>query len=102
MTLSASQLVREGASGRCRVCGCAEPKAAPDLCGACAAVSGHVITMTLDHSGSPSISVATCACGWVSRVPFLHGHGRAQDAAIHQHWRLTIRTPRDRGREPSA
>lgn len=26
-------------------------------------VVGHVVSMTLDHTVTPSLSVATCACG---------------------------------------
>lgn len=52
-------------------------------------VPGHVVSMTLDHTVTPSLSVATCACGkFLSKVEW--GCGRAtydeQDLAIEAHW----------------
>lgn len=47
---------------------------------------GHVIHMSLDHTKTPSDSVAECDCGWVSRVPWTKGRYVEQDAACEGHW----------------
>lgn len=48
---------------------------------------GHVVHMSLDHTKTPSDSLAECDCGWVNRVPWLKGRYKEQDAAIEAHWR---------------
>lgn len=48
--------------------------------------AGHVVHMSLDHSATPSVSVAECDCGWISRVDWLPGLWRFQDEAVHHHW----------------
>lgn len=51
-------------------------------------VVGHVVSMTLDHTVSPSLSVATCQCGQFQNKVVWRPEGYAkQDAAIQAHWR---------------
>lgn len=56
------------------------------------AVAGkHVVSMTRDYVGGETISVATCQCGWCSRVEVGPGSGHDdQDKAIFLHWRAVI------------
>lgn len=56
------------------------------------AVAGkHVVNMTRDYVGGATISVATCQCGWSSRVEVGPGTGhKEQDDAIFFHWRDVI------------
>ena len=52
-------------------------------------VVGHVVSMTLDHiNAGKSYSVATCQCGWTSRVrrTSMDSYDK-QDRAIEAHWR---------------
>lgn len=50
-------------------------------------VAGHVVAMTLDHTVTPSQSVATCGCGqWQNRVEWRRENHPLQDAAIELHW----------------
>jgi N6-adenosine-specific RNA methylase IME4 len=58
--------------------------------------AGHTVSMTLDHSVEPSMSVATCQCGWVSRVEWKPENAPAQDAAVEAHWRQVTK-PSSRG-----
>lgn len=59
-----------------------------DLCKDCAAARVHVVSMTLDHVGpSESYSVATCQCGWTSRLRRNSAdYHRRQDAIVRGHW----------------
>jgi hypothetical protein len=51
-------------------------------------VAGHVVSMTLDHTVSPSLSVATCACGqFQNKVEWRRENHAVQDLAIEAHWR---------------
>lgn len=51
-------------------------------------VVGHVVSMTLDHTVSPSLSVATCQCGhFQNKIEWRRENHPAQEAAIEGHWR---------------
>lgn len=72
---------------------------------------GHTVTMTLDHAGTPSVSVGTCRCGVVFRVP-RDGTNPTQNIAranemnrlIEAHWRdsLGLSAPVETQREEPA
>ncbi|MBB5051154.1 hypothetical protein HNQ36_001108 [Afipia massiliensis] len=56
-----------------------------------AVVGKHVVSMTRDYEGGATISVATCQCGWCSRVEVGPGWGhKEQDDAVFFHWRDVI------------
>jgi N6-adenosine-specific RNA methylase IME4 len=75
----------------CRVCSDGN-----GLCAECITAGEHTISMTLDHSVTPSDSVASCSCGFEDRVPFLSDDGGGkphrdeQDAAIKTHWQNVV------------
>jgi hypothetical protein len=52
----------------------------------------HMIEITRERSdnGGPGISVASCECGWSSRIPLVGGGHVAQDNAINAHWHGVI------------
>lgn len=53
------------------------------------AIAGkHEISICRDHAGGDVYSLATCLCGWVSRVE--SGEIGDQDVAVDQHWRDVI------------
>ena len=53
------------------------------------AVAGmHLVSMTRDCAGSEVYSVATCQCGWVSRIEI--ADFAEQDRAVDGHWRDVI------------
>lgn len=53
------------------------------------AVAGmHLVSMTRNCAGSEVHSVATCQCGWVSRVEI--SDFADQDRAVDDHWREVI------------
>lgn len=84
----------------CRVCGCTEDRACAggchwlsdrdDLCSACAPALDHVVRMTSAYSALKGgrMSVATCPCGWASKLP-AHHHMR-QDRRIQRHWQAVV------------
>lgn len=46
--------------------------------------NAHIVRMTRDYPEGKPVSVATCECGWISRM--LIGKPREQDKAIDAHW----------------
>lgn len=50
----------------------------------------HVVSMTREYPDGGGLSVATCQCGWQSKVPtdkFAHA---VQDNAVDAHWQSEI------------
>lgn len=90
----------------CRVCGCTDDRACmtgdgpcfwigdrDDLCSACAPVSDHIVSMTIDWQSVPADNVATCRCGWAHREARVGGGSsivRRMDVAIRAHWRSVV------------
>lgn len=55
------------------------------------AVAGkHVINMTREYPGGAPLSVATCQCGWCSKIEVAPSCHDEQDLAVLHHWQSVI------------
>lgn len=56
-----------------------------------AVVGKHVVSMTRDYVANETFSVATCQCGWCSRVDLAEDPRLIdQNKAVFLHWRDAI------------